>query len=144
MSTQNFFSSGTSTTRVDYAALILRVVGGAAMVYGHGWSKFNKFLGESNIEFMDPFGIGHGATFFLVVFAEFICALLLTIGLFTRLAAIPLVLNMAYIAFFVHISDEFGKLELPSMYLAMYLAVLLLGPGKFSLDRMIGKRKKTI
>lgn len=144
MSTKTIFSSGTSTTYVDLASFFLRIVAGAAMVYGHGWGKFNKFISQSNIEFIDPFSVGHGATYFLVVFAEFVCAILITLGLFTRLAVIPLVINMAYIVFVYHGSDGFAKWELALLYLAMYTAILLIGPGRFSLDRLIASRRKTI
>lgn len=144
MNKKILFSSGTTTSSVDLVALLLRLVGGIAMIYGHGWSKFMKFFNESNIQFMDPFGLGDGFTFFLVVFAEFICAVLLTVGLFSRVAVIPLILNMVYAVFVFHISDGFGKWELGALYLCIYVAILLLGPGKFSMDRLIESRNRTI
>lgn len=144
MSKKAIFSSGSATSYVDISALLLRLVAGMAMIYGHGWGKFMKFINESNIKFMDPFGIGDSFTFFLVVFAEFICALLIVLGLFTRLAIIPLIINMAYIVFVYHVSHEFGKWELGALYLCMYVVILLLGPGKFSMDRLIESRNKTI
>jgi len=35
----------------------------------------------------------------------------------------------------VHLSDPFGKKEKALLYLAMFIAIILLGPGKYSIDK---------
>lgn len=144
MKSEFLFSSGTSTSRVDLAGLILRLVAGGSMLYGHGLAKFQKVIAGGDIEFVNFMGMGMKTTYTLVMFAEFICAVLLVIGLFTRIALIPLVITMAYVVFVVHKADEFGSKELPLIYLAAFFALFLLGPGKYSLDRMIRSRKNTV
>ncbi|SMC70783.1 DoxX family protein [Moheibacter sediminis] len=140
----NFFSSGTSITNLNLASLILRLVGGGFMLYQHGGGKFLKFFSDEKIEFADPFGIGSTATLALVVFAEAICSILIILGLMTRYALIPLIFTMVYAGFVVHLNDAFGDKELALMYLAIYFALLLIGPGRYSLDRLIKKRRSTI
>lgn len=139
----NYFSSGTSTTNVDIAALILRLIAGSFMIYGHGWGKFKKFFSDEAIEFVDPFGISATATLGLVVFSEFICAILIIIGLMTRLALIPLIITMLYAGFVIHGADSFREQELSLFYAFVYISIFLLGPGKYSLDRLIKKRRTT-
>ncbi|MBA5628882.1 DoxX family protein [Moheibacter lacus] len=144
MKNAHLFSSGTSTSYVDITSLILRIFGGGFMLYGHGLGKFQNFFSDQAIAFIDPFGISATATLGLVVFAEFICAALVMLGLMTRYALVPLVLTMLYAAFIAHGGDPFGKKEMALLYLVIFMALLLLGPGKYSLDRMIRKRRATV
>ncbi len=45
------------------------------------------------------------------------------------------------VAFFmVHAGDPFGKKELAFVYLVIFTALALTGPGRFSLDGLIRKR----
>ena len=73
------------------------------------------------------------------IFAEFFCALFISIGLFTRVLAVPLVINMIVVVFKVHNMDFFGKAELGGLYLAGFLVLLLCGPGRVSVDGIASK-----
>ena len=104
------------------------------MLYGHGWGKLLRLFGDDPIKFSDPFGIGPPASLALVVFAELFCAFLIAIGLFTRQAAIPLIITMLVAIFYAHLGDPFPKIEKALMYLTAYVSLLLTGPGWYSLD----------
>jgi len=136
------FSSGTSVSNVDLTSLILRVAAGSFMIYGHGASKFSKFFSDEAIEFIDPFGISATATLGLVIFAEVICAVLVIFGLMTRWALIPLILTMLYAVFVAHGDDPFRQKEMGLLYFFIFVALMLLGPGKYSLDRMLRRRRR--
>jgi putative oxidoreductase len=56
----------------------------------------------------------------------------------TRLVTIPLIITMAVAVFMIHKSDFFGEAEHATLYLAGYIALLFSGPGKISMDRMLG------
>jgi len=45
---------------------------------------------------------------------------------------------MGVAVFVIHHSDVFGEAEHATLYLSAYLVLLLTGPGKVSLDRMLG------
>ena len=124
---------------IDFAALFLRISFGFNMLLHHGWGKFMRFFEDGPVKFGDPLGIGKELSLGLVTFAELFCAGLLILGLFTRLATIPLIIAMAVAAFVVHINDPLQKMELALLYLFAYGAILLMGPGKYSLDRLIKK-----
>lgn len=131
------FSTGRHNTAGDLALLILRLVSGGIMLARHGMVKIEKLIAGPPYEFRDPIGLGPELSFFLTLFAEVICTVLIIIGLGTRIATIPLIIAMSVVAFIVHPNDGFFAMELPIMYLTMYLAILLTGAGKFSVDRVI-------
>ena len=55
--------------------LILRL-GTAGYLATHGWGKLQMLLAGQHEMFGDPIGIGSKLSLLLVVFAEFVCALL--------------------------------------------------------------------
>ncbi|WP_343486205.1 DoxX family protein [Allomuricauda sp. d1] len=112
---------------------ILRIVPSAFMLT-HGIPKLQNLI-AGNIEFGNPIGIGEAPTLFLAVIAEFLCPVLIIIGFKTRWATIPTIVAMVIAAFVVHAPDPFGTKELALLYLAIFVAIFLLGPGKYSIDR---------
>jgi putative oxidoreductase len=88
---------------------------------------------------MNFLGIGSTLSLALVVFAEFFCSLFLMIGLFTRFALIPLIIEMAVTLVKVHDHDFFGKGEIDALFLTCFIVLLFIGPGKVSVDSMVGK-----
>ncbi|WP_008585027.1 DoxX family protein [Niabella soli] len=132
-------SSKYKEVNVSVALLLLRVTSGAAMVMNHGIKKLTGFNQIASKGFADPFHIGVKLSLGLTLFAELFCALLLIAGLLTRLAAIPLIIAMSVALFHAHGGDFFGQGELPGVYLAIFLTLLIIGPGKYSMDKAIGK-----
>lgn len=130
-----FLSSGAIAH--DLGLLFLRIVSGAVMLT-HGYPKFQKVL-EGNLAFGDPIGIGQVPSLYLATFAEFLCAILVIIGLYTRLSLIPLIINMATAFFIVHSADDFGIKELSLLFLGMFLVLFLTGPGRYSVDNKLNK-----
>lgn len=113
--------------------LVFRVLVSFFMFYGHGMGKLmNVFSG--NFEFGDPIGLGPTVSLILAAFAEGICSLLIIAGLYTRAAALVLVINMSVAFLFVHLTQSFDRMEMALLYLVIFLTVFLLGPGKHSLD----------
>jgi putative oxidoreductase len=89
--------------------------------------------------FADPFHIGSTTSLSLVVFAEFFCSAFIILGLFTRLACIPLIIAMSVALFIANKGAFFGVGEAAGLFLACFITLLFTGPGKVSLDRFIGK-----
>jgi len=128
--------------KVDISLLLFRLYVGFAMFYGHGLRKFNKLIGDEDITFADPFGIGPAPSLALVVFAEVFCSFLIVLGLFTRLATIPLIITMLVAWLMVHSGDPFGDQELPVFYLVSYIVIFLQGSGWYSLDSLMNRKQK--
>ena len=123
--------------------LILRVVFGLVLIYGHGFGKLSVIFSGQEIQFMDPFGIGADLSYHLAAFAEGICALLLIFGLFSRLASLVLAINFMVIFIFhaFMAGDGFPILELRFLYLSGFIALVFTGPGRISLDHLLFKPK---
>lgn len=136
---QKLFSPNTwSANATDLASFILRLSLGLLML-SHGFPKLMKLM-DGNMEFGDPIGIGVPASLTLTVFSEVICSILIIIGLWTRLALIPLIITMVVAAFIVHSTDPLGTKEPSLMYLFGYITLFLLGSGKYAVDAILKKR----
>lgn len=119
--------------------LLIRLAAGGMMLT-HGIPKIGRLFGEGPVKFADPIGLGPEISLSLAIFAEVICAVLVMVGFQTRLATIPLMLTMLTAAFYVHWSDPFGKKELPLLFFLVFLAVLIMDPGKYAMDSLTSRR----
>lgn len=135
---RRFSKTAISPSQGHFALLVLRVGAGVCMLT-HGVPKLTRLM-DGNLGFVDPFGLGEPATLMLAILAEVICAVLVILGLSTRLAAIPLAVTMFVAAFVVHSADPFNVREIALLYLFIFIALIFLGSGKFSLDRAILKK----
>lgn len=125
----------------NVAMLVLRIVAGLAMVYGHGFKKLMMIFGDEPIKFANPLGVGEEVTLYIAILAEFVCASLIVIGLFTRWATIPLMITMLVAAFLVNMSKGFGAMEMALLYFTIFLVIFLVGPGRYSLDHKLSGGK---
>ena len=115
--------------------LILRI-GLAGAMLPHAFSKVSLALNGNSANFLNPLGIGSATSLYLSLFAELICSLLIAFGIFTRLAATVLAVNMC-VAILYWINGGQGwnaQMELPTLYLIGYVAIIFCGAGKYSLD----------
>lgn len=110
-------------------------------MFYHGYTKVISY-DEILPQFGDPIGIGQQLSFNLVIFAEFFCAIFVALGLLTRLAVIPIIINMSVAFFVAHANDPFEVKEKAFMFLALSIAVLVSGSGRFSVDSLIFRNRK--
>ncbi|MGD8428330.1 MAG: DoxX family protein [Balneolaceae bacterium] len=129
-------NSSTLSEFVDpkIAVMILRIAAAVFIIYGHGFGKVMNVLSGHFPAGFDPIGIGPEISMILSAFAEGICAFLVLIGYWTRLASLFLIVNMSVAAFVQHASDPFGIKEKALLFLLIWITIFLLGPGKWSLD----------
>ncbi len=138
---KNTINPGSYAESINLLLLLLRIVVGVFML-SHGIGKLQSLYGSEPIQFLDPLGVGVVTSLFLAVFSEVVCSILLILGLGTRFAAIPLLFTMMIASFVIHINDGFGKQELPLLYAAIYITIIVLGAGRYSLDYLFLKRRK--
>jgi len=118
------------------SVLIIRLVFGLIMLINHGIPKLMKFS-TLQPKFYAWWLLDSKWSLILVIFAEVFCSLFIILGLFTRLAAIPLVITMLVACFGAHATDTLVVKEMSILYLTVFSALLLLGAGKVSVDGML-------
>jgi putative oxidoreductase len=133
---RRLFQMGSSEEYMNILIFVLRISLAAFMIT-HGWPKLNKLLAGGEIQFGDPLGLGTTLSLVLVVFAEFLCSILIAIGLGTRLAVIPLMITMLVAAFIRHGPDPFRQKEMALLYFLLYLVLLVIGSRKYSIDYLM-------
>jgi putative oxidoreductase len=130
------FRLALSSNRVSVALLLLRLIIGVAFLqhgYGKILSPFNWMGPEAPVP-----GIFQG----LAAFSEFFGGFALLLGLLTPLASLGILFTMV-VAVATHVmkGDPFVQgYELAAVYLAISAALLLAGPGRFSVDYAIAKK----
>lgn len=134
---RKLFSTRYNAGAFNTALLVLRLGFGILLAH-HGYGKLSNF--HQTESFMpDLMGVPKSMAAGLVVFAELFCGIFIILGLFTRLACIPIIILFAVIIFKVGHADFFGKEELPTAYIIPFIALLFTGAGKISVDNMISK-----
>lgn len=103
----------------------------------NGWNTWKSLPDGTIHDFPDPIGVGSALSFYLVIFAELICGLAITLGLLTRLASVPVMMTFIVAVFLVHGNDPFDVKQPAILYLVASLYFIVKGSGLFSLDRSI-------
>ncbi len=120
-----------------HLALFLFRILVACLLLTHGFPKLQRLLSGAEIQFANPYGLGMTTSLVLVTFAEFVCSILVILGLATRLATIPIMITMATAAIIAHADDPFGVKENPLLFLVCFAFIFIVGAGKYSLDRRL-------
>ena len=126
----------------DFLLLFLRLAVGALLISQHGYPKLLKLMSGEPIQFAAVMGMSEKTSFILAMFAEFICAILVMLGVFTRLAAIPIIITFLVIVFHVKGGNPVSDRELPMLYLIFYTYIFFSGAGKHSFDNIFRKMMK--
>jgi len=125
MTTSGSFSIGALLMRLGFGGLMLT----------HGIPKMLEVF-NGNLEVVgDPLGVGALLTSILVIIGEVISPLLVIVGYKVRLTAIPAIITMAVAAFGIHGADPLAKKEMALLYLIGFVAIELIGAGKYSISK---------
>jgi putative oxidoreductase len=118
----------------NLALLLLRITFSGAMIYGHGLGKLNKII-DGNLKFSDPIGIGEIPTLYLAVFSELIAPIFIIIGFKSKFFSFFPAATMFVAIFIVHLGDPFSRIEKAVLFLAVFVVLMINGPGKYSFDK---------
>jgi putative oxidoreductase len=121
--------------------LVLRLGTGLTMAAAHGWGKLMRLF-EDSPRFADPIGIGVVPSLALATFGELVCGVLIAIGLGTRLATIPFATTMIVALLVAHAGDPWSEREHAFLFLVPALTIALTGPGRYSIDEVIARRRR--
>ena len=128
-----------SRWKVDLALLVLRVGIGMSFVFVYGWAKITGGM-STWVDLggnMAIFGVAAWPAFwgFLAALTEFGGGILLMLGLFFR-PVLVLLLCVMTVAAASHLAAGEGPWHATEMA-TVFLALFLLGPGRYSLDNLL-------
>ena len=131
----------TNTWLLNISLLLLRCTVGIILFVGGAGKVFGSFGGMGLKTTIDMFHAGMSiANFWIYVscYTELIGGLLLTIGLFTRPAALALTINMLVAVIIVGFKNFFmGGAAYPFSLMIGSFIVLLAGPMDYSMDKIL-------
>ena len=119
----------------------LRLAFGVMLAWAHGWPTL-KGLFAGVTDYPDPLGIGSHTTMALMGITEFFFALLVVLGLFTRLSLLPLIFGFTVAFFVFHGNDPFAVKEQALHYLIVFVVLFIAGPGDFTLKDLLKTKSK--
>lgn len=129
-----FGGAGGGSATADLGVLLLRVFAGLSLALAHGLGKLppsERFLvGIAEMGFPLPIVFGWAAAL-----SELVGGILVALGLFTRPAAFFIAVTMSVAAFIRQAGDPFSELELALLYGIVAVTLLLVGAGRYSIDR---------
>ncbi|BBL78503.1 hypothetical protein RxyAA322_03570 [Rubrobacter xylanophilus] len=132
----------------DLSALLLRLVTGSLLA-GHGAQKLFGWFGGPGMEgtsgFMESLGLRPGRTWAAIGGAsEFGGGTLTALGFLNPLGPLGIIAAMSMASVTAHRGKPIwvteGGAELPVTNMAVAAALMLNGPGRYSLDRALGLR----
>ena len=135
-----FFS--TSPLWQQQGLAIIRIIVGLFLVY-HGWEIFDAAkMKEYTVwntwkDYPSP-----AFMVYLGKAAELVGGILLTLGLFTRLACILIAGTMLFIVFFIGNGKFWSNDQHPFLFVLLAFIFFFTGPGKWNLDQLIFNRKE--
>ncbi len=126
------------------ALLFMRVTAALLLLQVHGLPKLLHWHTElQHIE--DPFGLGAVPTLALAVFAEVLCPLLLILGVFARLACLPVIAVLLVALLLVHPQWSLEEGQFAWWMLILFTGLAMAGPGRYrlALPRLAAMRTET-
>lgn len=124
--------------RAEYGPVFIRLVVGWMLIWGTqdnilNWERmveFEKFLGARGVPL--PLAAAH-----LSVYTQFVCGVLVILGAFVRLAAVPLAVNFVCAILIAHLGDTWSGTFPALVMLASALFFLFHGAGRLSVDERL-------
>jgi putative oxidoreductase len=145
--------------RADLGLFILRLTGGL-LAFKHGWGKLVRLAGGEGrfVQSVDALGFPTPEVFAWAAAIAEVSGILIVLGLLTRICAALAAFTTGVAAFLRHHAhdqllawlgwrdvapdrlEEWGNPELALVHFFAFAAIVLLGPGRWSLDAAIRRR----
>ena len=134
-------SVDTSVTYLVFntAMLFFRIAVSLEMILVHGFKKLGFGVAAAE-KVPNPLHLPESFNYAFAVSANIFFPLLVLIGLCTRLATLPTLAVTMTGYFVLHWNDAALVRDTPFIYSVIFLLILFMGPGKYSIDNYIAKK----
>ncbi len=126
-------SKSTSSLSKDLGQFFLRVSSGLLLLCVHGMPKLLNWRTEI-LHIDDPLHLGNGLTLFCAIFAEVICSIFIILGLYTRLATLPILFLLFVAMIVVHAGWTLEQGQFGWLLIISFGSIALIGPGRYAID----------
>lgn len=134
-----FGGAGGGSKAADVGLLLLRLVAGFGLAFGHGLGKFPP--SERFIESVSRLGFPEPMIFaWAAALTELVGGILLAAGLLTRPAALAIAFAMATAAFRSSAGEPFAGKEKALLYMTVAVCFLFAGAGRYAVDALLRRR----
>ena len=125
----------------NIAMLFFRVAISVELIIAHGLKKIGIGVSEAE-KIPNPLHLPEAINQCFAVASNLFFPVFILLGLFTRLAILPVLAVTLTGYFLLHWNDSLLEKDMPFMYSVSFLLILFLGAGKYSLDYLINKKIK--
>lgn len=119
--------------------LVFRILLSLELMIVHGFKKIGIGVAAAE-QVPNPLHFPDELNHLLAASANLFFPVFIIVGLFTRLAVLPVLVVTLTGYFLLHWQDALPVKDVPFMYSLSFLLLLVLGPGKYSADYLINKR----
>jgi putative oxidoreductase len=134
------FASHTGDAFGDFGLLLMRLVFGLSLAFGHGQQKLPP--SDQFVSAVERMGFPMPTVFaWAASLSEFVGGLLIAAGLLTRPAALFAGITMAVAAFVAGAGNPFDKNEKAILFLAAAAGLFFMGSGRYGLDSLAARKR---
>ena len=135
---RKFLSTAYTDAGFNIGTFLMRVVLGFMMIFHHGIPKIANFS-EWQHSFYNLFHIGSRWSLVMSILAEVFASMFFILGLFSRVAALLLVMDLGVAIFLYHKNNPISRFEDAILFFVGAGFILIVGPGKYSIDALTGR-----
>ncbi len=119
--------------QVSVGLLMLRVFGGTLLILGRS-RAWADMVSVNASRAGSSFSFGGELGWFLTLFSECLCTILVMLGVFTRFTAVPPLVAMLIQALALPLGTAWSVRELYMLFALPFFVLSFTGPGDYSID----------
>ncbi|WP_175922822.1 DoxX family protein [Burkholderia latens] len=128
-----------SSHATDLGLLFLRVSASVLLIVVHGLPKVLHYASEA-AAIEDPFHLGRTLSILFAIFAEVVCPVFMIVGVYPRLAALPVMTVTLVALVFVHPDWPLRDAQFAWMLLILFGTIAIAGAGRYALPSIVHRR----